>query len=71
MKYGLAILIKIKYLNFKTKYKFYYHKACNYYTCTSMYTKVSNNLSTNKKLKNILFLQKEIDGQRYISIHCF
>ena len=37
-----------------------------------MYTKVSNILSTNKKkLKNISFLRKEVDGQRYISVHCF
>ena len=36
-----------------------------------MHTKVLNNLSTNKKLKNISFLRKEVEGQRYISVHCF
>ena len=46
----ISKLIKIKYLYFKTKYNFYlYYKACNYYTRSSMYTKVSNILSTNKK----------------------
>ena len=36
-----------------------------------MYTKVPKNLSKIKKLKNISFLRKEVDGQRHISMHCF
>ena len=47
----ISKIIKIKYLYFKTKYNFYYHKACNCYSCSSIYTKVSKNLSTNKKVE--------------------
>ena len=57
----ISKITKIKYLNFKTKYNYYYYyyKAYNYYTCSSMYTKVSNNLSTNKKIEKYFIPSKK------------